>query len=67
MTRDRRYRIALEWCGYAKPRLVIRFCGEWVGQAQAREGAKLIQDARTAERLALFAFFASGLMIGAQF
>lgn len=31
--RDRRYTIAREYCGYAQPRHVARFCGDWLGQA----------------------------------
>lgn len=31
---DPRYTVALEYCGYAKPRHVARFCGEWIGQGE---------------------------------
>lgn len=47
---DRRYRIALEFCGRSEPRYVVRFCDEWIGQSRTRAGAKLIQTAHTAER-----------------
>lgn len=30
MKTDARYTITREFCGYAKPRYVLRFCGEWV-------------------------------------
>jgi hypothetical protein len=29
-TVDKRYSVALEWCGHSKQRLVLRFCGEWI-------------------------------------
>lgn len=28
---DKRYSVALEHCGHAKPRHVLRFCGEFIG------------------------------------
>ncbi len=42
MTLDRRWQIALEYCGYAKPRYVARFCGDWLGQSVTRQGALAI-------------------------
>lgn len=29
---DARYTVSREYCGYADPRFVARFCGEWIGQ-----------------------------------
>ena len=29
--KDRRYAVRLEYCGYEKPRHVLRFCGVWAG------------------------------------
>lgn len=48
--RDRRYRVAVEFCGRIKPRFVVRFCDEWVGQSDTRGGAELIRQAHVAER-----------------
>ena len=28
---DNRYGTALEYCGYARKRIVLRFCGEFIG------------------------------------
>jgi len=30
---DNRYTITKEFCGYEKPRFVLRFCGEWIMQS----------------------------------
>jgi hypothetical protein len=32
-TKDKRYRIASEYCGDEAKRHVARFCGEWLGQS----------------------------------
>lgn len=39
---DARYTLSREYCGYAKPRYVIRFCGDWVGQDKTKSGAAMI-------------------------
>ncbi|MBI0533027.1 hypothetical protein [Sphingomonas sp. TX0522] len=48
--RDERYSIAREFCGQPKARQVARFCGDWLGHAPNRRGARAIieahQDAR---------------------
>lgn len=36
---DKRYTITLEYCGYEKPRYVLRFCDEWVESFQFKSGA----------------------------
>lgn len=36
---DSRYTLNLEWCGYAKPRYVVRFCGDWIGQYESKTQA----------------------------
>jgi len=42
VTNDVRYQIALEWCGYDRPRWVARFCGDWIGQSIARSSAAIL-------------------------
>lgn len=44
MPRDRRYTIQREWCGYARPQHVIRFCDAWVGSAPTLKAARGIRD-----------------------
>jgi hypothetical protein len=39
-SKDARYTIGLEWCGYPERRHVARFCSDWIGQAETREGAE---------------------------
>lgn len=38
-TIDKRYTVSLEYCGYAKPRYVARFCGDWLGQRETKTDA----------------------------
>jgi len=56
---DKRYSIAKEYCGYAKPRWVARFCGEWIGQGEHKSDALMLciahADKREREILALSA------------
>jgi hypothetical protein len=47
---DERYSVRLEYCGYATPRWVARFCGDWIGQAETEEGAHALA-AQFAKRL----------------
>lgn len=47
---DKRYSIALEYCGYAKRRWVVRFCGEWIGTGKNRADAEAIARQHTAAR-----------------
>ena len=45
MKTDPRYTISLEFCGYPEQRHVVRFCGEWVGQAKTEaETGKIMMD-----------------------
>lgn len=44
MRRDKRYSIALEYCGYDTPRHVARFCGEWIGQASTKAKASSLVE-----------------------
>lgn len=30
---DKRYTVALEFCGYPEARYVVRFCDKWLGQS----------------------------------
>lgn len=39
MKKDRRYTINREYCGYSKPRWVVRFCGVWCGSYHDRKNA----------------------------
>ena len=48
--RDRRYAVRLEFCGYAEPRYVVRFCGEWLGQALSYAAAEELVLTRIAAR-----------------
>jgi hypothetical protein len=36
---DARYSIDLEWCGFDKPKYVLRFCDEWVDCFQSKSAA----------------------------
>ena len=51
--RDRRYRIAREYCGAARPQHIARFCGEWIGFAPNRAAARDIVVAHRAARDAI--------------
>ena len=57
--KDRRYSIAREHCGYAKPRWVARFCGDWVGQGEHQSDAVMICIAHADKREAAISAFAS--------
>lgn len=39
---DRRYTWSLEFCGYAKPKWILRFCDEWVACFDT-EGAAMMR------------------------
>lgn len=49
---DPRYSIAREWCGYAKPRWVLRFCGEFIGSFTVKNEARAAASAYEAKRWA---------------
>lgn len=38
-TPDARYTVQLECCGQELPQYVARFCGEWIGWSETRQGA----------------------------
>lgn len=40
-TADKRYAVAPEFCGYPEKRLVLRFCGEFVGSFRNLQDATL--------------------------
>ena len=48
---DRRYSIRPEYCGHAKPRLVVRFCGDWISSAKSRREARDIALDHNGRRL----------------
>ena len=50
--KDARYSIRREWCGYAEPRWVARFCERWIGQSGTRDGALSLRDGHAAIRRA---------------
>lgn len=50
MKHDERYTLNLEYCGYEKPRYVMRFCGEWLGQAETKNDAAMFYIAHSDER-----------------
>lgn len=37
--RDRRYTITIEFCGFAKPHYVVRFCGDWIDSSEFKSSA----------------------------
>lgn len=37
---DARFTLTREFCGYAKPRYVLRFCGEWVRSFTCKRNAE---------------------------
>lgn len=41
---DGRYQIAQEWCGHPKRRFVVRFCDEYIGNAEAKGQARQIAE-----------------------
>lgn len=41
---DARYTAELEYCGHAEPRLVVRFCGEWLGVADGPTDAEAMAN-----------------------
>lgn len=50
LTRDKRYTVRKEYCGYAQARFVARFCGEWLGCSESRGGALALVRAHQASR-----------------
>lgn len=48
---DKRYSIALEFCGYREQRYVVRFCRSFVGQKQSYIQALQLKHAHNRERL----------------
>jgi hypothetical protein len=49
--RDPRYTITREWCGYRRPRHVVRFCGDWIAQTEDLEHAEFIASSRDKARM----------------
>lgn len=50
LTKDARYSVQLEWCGYAQPKFVARFCGDWLGWRDTREEARQLCKEHIRER-----------------
>lgn len=49
-TKDKRYTITREYCGYETKRNVARFCGEWIGQSMSRGSAMMLCTGHNAAR-----------------
>lgn len=47
---DARFTLTREWCGYARPRWVLRFCGEWLGSYSNKVSAVAGRKAAIASR-----------------
>jgi len=45
---DRRYTVSPEYCGSPAPRIVARFCGDWLGHSASPDGALAIALAHAA-------------------
>jgi hypothetical protein len=37
---DARFTLSREYCGYARPRWVLRFCGEWIKSYSNKRSAE---------------------------
>ena len=48
--RDRRYAIAREYCGFQRPRHVVRFCDSYIGAARSLPKAFAIARQHAAAR-----------------
>lgn len=48
---DKRYAANMEHAGHAKPSLVLRFCGEWVGIAQDSRQARQMAKEHAEKRI----------------
>ncbi|MET9119897.1 hypothetical protein [Streptomyces sp. NPDC004528] len=51
ITGDRRFSIALEWCGYSTRRWVARFCGRWIGQQETEAEARAMATSWNRDRM----------------
>lgn len=51
VSRDRRYTVRLEFCGYPQARFVARFCGEWIGQSPSKPVAAQMAAAHNQRRM----------------
>lgn len=47
---DARYTLTREYCGYAEPRYVVRFCDDWVGQGETKADAAMLYIAHSDAR-----------------
>lgn len=48
--KDARYTINLEYCGYVKPKYVVRFLGEWVSCFDSRIDGQVCINAHAENR-----------------
>jgi hypothetical protein len=44
--RDKQWTLTREYCGYAKPRWVLRFCDSWIGSYASKREAQQNRAAR---------------------
>lgn len=49
-TRDKRYSVTWEWCGYSTKRAVVRFCGHWISCHRGETSAWLAGQRHKDER-----------------
>lgn len=52
-TTDFRYAIRREYCGYALPVWVVRFCGVWIGSSPVQSEALALATAHQEARFAV--------------
>jgi hypothetical protein len=52
--KDKRYTIALEYCGYVEPRYVLRFCDRWIMCSLDVSGATLTAINHNSERMSFY-------------
>jgi len=52
MNKDNRYTIHREYCGHSVSKVVVRFCGEFIGQCDTIEEAMELEKQHNKERVA---------------
>lgn len=50
ISKDARYTIQKEYCGYPEPRFVVRFCGEFIGQSKFYGSALMLAVGNSCQR-----------------
>lgn len=49
---DARFTLTREFCGYAKPRYILRFCGDWINSFTCKRNAEASRKAAIRNRRA---------------